>query len=242
MTDDALPMGVRRSALAPFHDPGLPGPADVEYFTRAQADGWGDMLRAFARFMALPDSAAVLDVGTGPGLLAQLIVAGGARLTIGCDDSWPMLIRAAELTAAGLPKSSVLSPVAPCWLAGDACRLPLKDATLDAVAATNLLFLLPQPAVGLAELCRMARPGGIVAFLNPTDAMSVPAAETFADQRGLIGFARFSFVNYARLAEEHHRLSSGRWIALAQAAGLTELQVEARAAGMVGFVRGRKVL
>lgn len=207
----------------------LPGPADVEYFTQAQAGGWGETLRGFAKFVALPQGWRVLDVGTGPGLLPRLAVEGGARLAVGVDDSPEMLRRAC---------GSAPNYLTPTWVLADGLRLPFAAGAFDAVLATNLLFLLADPAAGIAALARVVRPGGVVAFVNPSEAMSWAAAEDFAAQRGLAGFARFSFLNYGRLAEEHHRLGSAQWAALAAAAGLTNVRIETRVGGLVVFLRG----
>ncbi len=219
-------------ASAADSDQPVAAPDDVEYFTQAQAGAWGEMLAAFARFVALPAGASVCDVGAGPGLLPRLFAAADSRLAVGCDRSWEMAARAAALAQAAGPTSALH------WLMADARCLPFRSATFDGVVATNLLFLLPDPAVGLCEMCRVARPAGIVAFLNPTDAMSVANAAAFMDGRRIIGFARYSFVNYARLAEAHHRLSLSAWAELAAAAGLTGISMAARAGGMVGWVRG----
>ncbi|MGQ9489691.1 MAG: class I SAM-dependent methyltransferase [Anaerolineae bacterium] len=222
-----------------------PGPADVAYFEQAQAGAWGEMLRSFLRFAALPAAPAVLDVGTGPGLLPRLAVAAGARLAAGLDASLAMLQRGQALARqeAGLgdAEGAAFSAGAlrlPVWACADGLRLPFAAGSFDVVLATNLLFLLPDPATGFAELARVARPGGTVAVLNPTEAMSRAAAQRFADQRGLSGFARFSFVNYGRLAEANRRLSTAAWVALAEAAGLQEIRSETPAGGLVSFVRG----
>jgi SAM-dependent methyltransferase len=211
----------------------LPGPADVEYFTRAQAGGWGETLRGFLKFLALPPGWRVLDVGTGPGLLPRLLADAGARLAVGCDDSPAMLRRAAALAR---PDRS--PQTCQVWAVSDALHPPFTDAAFDAAVATNLLFLLPDPAAGIAALARVVRPGGIVAFANPTGAMSVASASAFANARGLQGFDRFSFVNYGRLAEEYHRLSPGQWVALAETTGLADVRAETRAGGLVVFVQG----
>ncbi len=219
----------------------LPGPADVDYFTQAQAGGWGEMLRGFARFLALPPGWRVLDVGAGPGLLPRLLAGAGARLVVGCDDSPAMLRRAAALTAGQTDDSGApgeRAGVAPAWVLADGVRLPFAAGAFDATVATNLLFLLRDPAAGIAALVRVTRPGGVVAFVNPSEGMSAAAAEAFAVQRGLAGFARFSFENYGRLAEAHHRLSAAHWSALAESAGLTDVRAETRAGGLVVFVRG----
>ncbi len=240
-----------------------PGPDDVEYFAAAQAGSWGDTLRAFARFAGSKPGSRVLDLGTGPGLLARLLKEGGARMVVGCDASLPMLRRALGLAQGGRageqtahlqgdqasptrPESGQANArpeVAPAganerpdWVEGDALRLPFGDQAFDAALAANLLFLLSNPAAGLAELARVVVPGGTVEFLNPSDEMSVPAARAFMDERGVTGFDRFSFVNYARLAEENYRLSLGEWQALAEATGLRRLRHQARAGGMVLFV------
>lgn len=208
-----------------------PGPADVDYFDRAQAGAWGETLRSFVRFVAAPAGARMLDVGTGPGLLPRLALAGGAHLAVGVDDSAAMLRRAAELAA---------NASAATWALADGCRLPFLSAAFDVTLTTNWLFLLPDPAAGLAELARVTRPGGAVAILNPSEAMGQAAAETFADQRRLAGFARFSFVNYGRLAEAHQRLSATQWTALAASAGLQDISTETRAGGLIVFLRGKR--
>lgn len=209
-----------------------PGPADVGYFDRAQAGAWGETLRSFARFAGPLNGARALDVGTGPGLLPRLALEGGAHLAVGADDSVAMLRRAVELAGDACATAA--------WIQADGCRLPFEAATFDVTLATNWLFLLPDPAAGLAELVRVTRPGGTVAILNPTETMSRAAAEAFADQRGLTGFARFSFVNYGRLADLYRRLSSAEWAALAAAAGLTDVRTETRAGGLISLLRGMK--
>lgn len=208
-----------------------PGPADVEYFAQAQAGAWGETLRGFARFVGPLDGARVLDVGTGPGLLPRLALERGARLAVGVDDSAGMLRRAAGLAA---------NTSAVTWAQADGCRLPLVTAAFDATLATNWLFLLPDPAIGLAELARVTRPGGLVAFINPSQTMSVAVASAFAAQRGLTDFASFSFVNYGRLAEEHQRLSAAQWAGLARSAGLKDVRTEMRAGDLVVFLRGER--
>ncbi len=208
-----------------------PEASDVEYITSAQAGGWGDMLRAFARFLDLPPGGRVLDAGSGPALLPRLMVGAGAKLAVACDDSWPMALRARELSAESSGVIQVTGSVLPS---------PFGDGAFDAVLATNLLFLLPDAAAGLEELVRTTRPGGTVGLANPTATLDRHSASAFAEERGLRGFGRTSWINYGRLAEGGRRLTASQWLELAQAAGLVEVRNQTRAAGHVAFVAGRK--
>lgn len=213
-----------------------PGPADVAYFTEAQAGSFGETLRGFLRFLDLPREAFVLDVGTGPGLLPRLLIEQGAALAVGSDDSVPMVLRARELSAERLPRVALQ----PSYVLADAAALPFASASVDAALATNLLFLLSDPAAGMRELVRVVVRGGTAGILNPTDLMSMTAAEAFAHERGLTGFAHFSFVNYGRLAQEHRRLSVAQWAQLAADAGLRDVEASTRAGGLIAFVKGRR--
>jgi ubiquinone/menaquinone biosynthesis C-methylase UbiE len=212
-----------------------PGPADIDYQTRAQAGGFGQTLRSFMKFLDLPPSASVLDVGTGPGLVPRSL-AGPVRFTVGSDASSAMLRHARSLASSDGGAASNLA-----FVLANVLALPFVKQSFDAVLATNLLFLLPEPAWGAAELARVVRPGGWVGWLNPSDQLGRVSAAAFADERGLTGFARFSLVNYGRIAEESHRLSGEEWAGLARAAGLGDVLVETRGGGLMVLLKGRKV-
>jgi ubiquinone/menaquinone biosynthesis C-methylase UbiE len=207
-----------------------PGPADIAYQSQAQAGGFGQTLASFVKFLNLADGSVALDVGTGPGLIPRLL-AGRLRFVAGLDASPEMLRHARSLL-----DPSVSSAHLVC---GDALRLPFADRTFDAAIATNLLFLLPEPACGLRELARVVRAGGTVGWLNPSDELSQAAAASFCDARGMTGFPRFSLVNYGRIAEQHHRLSGEVWADLARGIGLSEVAVEGRGGGLMTIGKGR---
>lgn len=209
-----------------------PGQADIEYQTQVQAGGFGQTLRGFVKFLDLPPGGTVLDAGTGPGLVPRLL-SSTAALVAGCDDSDGMLRRARDLAPTG-------GPSAPRFVLADALRLPFASASFDAVLATNLLFVVPDLLGTVHELARVARRGGCVGWLNPSDRLNRETAAAFADDRGLAGFARFSFVNYGRIVESGHRLSGEQWSALASMVGLREVRVETRADGLMVFLKGRK--
>lgn len=113
----------------------------------------------------------VLDLGIGPGAGAlEMARSDAAKRHLGLDRSAAMLRRAARAARrAGLPLPLVR---------GDALALPLRDAAVDGITGHSLLYLLPDPAAALAELRRVLRPGGRVAFLEPRDGPRPPLAAT----------------------------------------------------------------
>lgn len=105
-------------------------------------------------------------------------------------------------------------------LLADVNELPFADGSFDLVAASNLLFLLPEAERALLALRRVLKPAGTLAMLNPSERMSVTAAEALANRHQLHGAERTSLLNYARQAENHFRWSEPEVRALFSAAGL----------------------
>ena len=95
-----------------------------------------------------------LDVGCGTGALSQTILTHAApTLVHGIDPS------AGYLSVA---RQQVTDSRAH-FEEGDARRLPLNSARFDAVASGLVLNFIPGVEAGLAEMVRVAKPGGIVA-------------------------------------------------------------------------------
>jgi ubiquinone/menaquinone biosynthesis C-methylase UbiE len=211
-----------------------PGPADVKYQAEAQAGGFGQTLASFIRFLDLPAGASVLDVGTGPGLAVRTL-ADRVRFVVGCDSLREMLRQANSLLPGG-------AHFAGAWLTADALQLPFAPAAFDAALATNLLFLLPDPPAGVFEMARVVRPGGTIGWLNPSSSLTRASAAGFADARGMTGFARFSLINYGRIAEEYHPPTDEAWAESARGAGLTDIVIEGRAGGLMSLLKGRRRL
>ena len=101
--------------------------------------------------LALQEGATVLDVGCGTGQDAQdLARAVGPRgRVVGIDCSETML-QVARARADQLPIEYVLA---------DATQLPFADASFDCCQASRVLGYLPEPALAIAEMVRVARPG-----------------------------------------------------------------------------------
>lgn len=99
----------------------------------------------------------VLDVGTGPGILANLLTELGHEVT-GIDASEGMLKKARHNSLA-LHNSMQL-------LQGDGERLPFASGSFDAVVNRYVLWTLPQPEKALAEWQRVLLPGGWLVIVD----------------------------------------------------------------------------
>lgn len=102
----------------------------------------------------------VLDAGTGTGDLAFACLEAGAGRVIGLDVAGPMVERAREKsTDRGLDVVSGFG-------LGDATRLPLPDASVDAWCSAFVVRNIPDLPAAFAEAHRVLRPGGRLAVLE----------------------------------------------------------------------------
>ncbi|WP_190078387.1 class I SAM-dependent methyltransferase [Streptomyces daghestanicus] len=141
----------------------------------------------------------VLDAGCGTGrALPPLRAAvGPSGVVIGADLT-PAMLRAAR--RAGRDRDGRL-------LLADACRLPLRSRSLDAVFAAGLIAHLPRPEEGLAELARVVRPGGVLAVFHPIGRAALAARQgrrlapddlrAEPNLRPLLAAARWRMTSYA---------------------------------------------
>jgi len=118
--------------------------------------------------------------------------------------------------------------------------LPYASDRFAVVTATNVIFLQRHPQLAVCGLTRVCQAGGIVAILNPSPQMSVAAATAHADRHDLTDFNRISFINWGNVAEQAHRFSERQITTMFEAAGLSEIVIEAKIGGLALFAKGRK--
>ena len=95
-----------------------------------------------------------LDVGCGSGAFSSLVVEQTApRSLLGIDPSDAQL---------DFARRRGLGPVAQFEL-GDAMRIDLPDGSVDVAVAALVMHFMPDPRLGVSEMVRVVRPGGIVA-------------------------------------------------------------------------------
>lgn len=97
----------------------------------------------------------VLDVGTGTGAAAITAARLGAEVS-GLDLTPALLERAAQ--------NAAIAGVEVDFTAGDAEALPYPDTTFDVVLSQFGHMFAPRPEVAIAEMLRVLKPSGRVAF------------------------------------------------------------------------------
>jgi arsenite methyltransferase len=162
--------------------------------------------------LALQAGEQVVDIGSGPGLLAAEMAAqvGPAGRVVGLDLSDSMLALSRQR------RSDLATNRCLRFLKADAARLPFADGTFDVAVSTQVYEYVPDVPAGLAEVYRVLRPGGRVLILDTDwDSIVWAAGDQARMQRLLAAWAD-------RFADPHLPRSLTRQL---QAAGL---QVERR--------------
>lgn len=109
--------------------------------------------------LALREAERVLDIGSGPGLLAHdmAVAVGPEGRVCGIDISDAMLAMS-EKRCAGQPWVEFQS--------ADATNLPYPDGSFDAAVSTQVYEYVADIPAALAELYRVLRPGGRAVILD----------------------------------------------------------------------------
>ena len=107
----------------------------------------------FLDWLALPPSLRCLDVGCGNGAFTELLVERCAPTEVqGVDPA------AGQLAFARQRHKALVAE----FHQGDALALPFAENRFDAAIMALVIFFVPDPAKGIAEMARVVRPGGMV--------------------------------------------------------------------------------
>jgi SAM-dependent methyltransferase len=108
----------------------------------------------FIDWLALGPGLAWVDVGCGNGAFTEMILARSAPSHVSAiDPSEAQIAAARQRLSAKQVELSV----------GDALALPYDGTRFDAAVMALVLFFVPDPKKGAAELVRVTKPGGMVA-------------------------------------------------------------------------------
>lgn len=116
---------------------------------------WSQLVgETFLEWLAPPSGLRWLDVGCGNGAFTEMLVERTAPASVqGIDPSGAQLAYARTRPAARVAQ----------FRQGDAMAQPFANDTFDAAVMPLVIFFVPDPAKGVAEMARVVRPGGIVA-------------------------------------------------------------------------------
>lgn len=181
-------------------------------------------------FAQVTSGVRLLDAGCGTGVVAITAARRGAKVT-GIDLTPKLLEHATE--------NARVAAVDVDWHEGDIEELPFSDGTFDMVLSQFAHIFAPRPEVATAELLRVLKPGGTIAFCTwppellvgnimtlaasympaPPSAMSDPmlwgtptiARERLGDAVTQLVFDR-GCMNVAALSPEHFRFNIERTV------------------------------
>jgi len=107
----------------------------------------------FLDWLAPPAGWQWADIGCGNGAFTEMIVQRHAPAIVRGIDPSPEQLAFARHRLAGSPAEFEI---------GDAMALPYADASFDAAVMALVIFFVPEPAKGVAEMARIVKPGGSV--------------------------------------------------------------------------------
>jgi SAM-dependent methyltransferase len=107
----------------------------------------------FLDWVAPPPGLRWVDIGCGNGAFTELLVDRCAPAEVqGIDPSEAQLSFARTRHKAGVAR----------FQQGDAMGLPFPDRSFDAAVMALVIFFVPEPEKGVAEMQRVVKPGGII--------------------------------------------------------------------------------
>lgn len=122
--------------------------APMEAFTTASA-------ASLVRFAGVTKGMRVLDIGCGTGVVAVTAARLGARVK--AADLTPQLLERAR-------ENCRIADVEVEWVEADVEQLPFDDGEFDIVLSQFAHMFAPRPEVAIAEMLRVLRSGGTIAF------------------------------------------------------------------------------
>ena len=126
------------------------GPADV--YDRFVGRYGASLASALIDFAGVRPGMRALDVGCGPGALATELADRLGAPNVSAADPSPSFVDACR---ARLPDAEVAH--------ASAEALPFADRAFDVTLSQLVVNFIPEPEVGVREMARVTRPGGIVA-------------------------------------------------------------------------------
>jgi SAM-dependent methyltransferase len=131
----------------------------------------------FLDWLKPPSSLRWIDIGCGNGAFTELLAERCAPAEIqGIDPSDAQLAFARSRHNAGIAQ----------FQKGDAMALPFPDDSFDAAVMALVIFFVPDPPAGVAEMARVVRRGGLIAsYAWDMERGGFPAEPVLAELRAM---------------------------------------------------------
>jgi arsenite methyltransferase len=176
----------------------------------------------------------VLDIGSGPGLLACEMAAelgpDGSVRGVDPSDSMLAIANRRERPAAAAPVR---------FTTADACALPFGESSFDAAVATQVYEYVADMTAALAEVHRVLRPGGRLLILD-TDWDSIVWHSSNRDRMQRVLAAWDEHLVDPHLPRSLRRLLSDAGFTITQRAAIpllnTGYNANTYSAGLIGFI------
>lgn len=139
------------AAVSPGHEHWGVGDAYERYMGRISRP----VAVRFVTWLGRPAGERWLDVGCGTGALSETILGlASPRELLGIDPAPGFVMHAESQLGSDIARFDT----------GDAQAIPAADGAFDVAASGLVLNFVPRPELGLAEMARVTRPGGVVAL------------------------------------------------------------------------------
>ena len=151
--------------------------------------------RMYERIPEVIRGKTVLEIATGPGLIAKH-VAPAAKRMIATDYAEGMIREAKK----GVCPENLSFAVA------DATALPYEDDSFDVVIIANALHVMPDPEQALSEIDRVLKPDGVLIAPNFVHSEPRPGARMLAQLIKIAGIrfeAKWTAKEYIGFLEQH---------------------------------------
>lgn len=131
-------------------------------FTVRSASGYERLMGRWSRQLAVPfidfaglaEGEQILDVGCGTGSLTFALPRAAAIGEVAAIDFSPIFVEEVQRRNSD-PRITIAQ--------GDACAIPFPDGRFDRAFSLLVLHFVPEADKAVAEMCRVVRPGGVVA-------------------------------------------------------------------------------
>jgi ubiquinone/menaquinone biosynthesis C-methylase UbiE len=142
----------------------------------------------------------IIDIGCGTGRLLQRLM-DKFGTGVGVDLS-PEMVKEASRQAREKEFEQRLN-----FIQGDAYQLPFEDNEFDTSLSTCVMFLLPEPEKGIAEMIRVTKSKGQLMMLNPSPQMCIEAAKKYIQEHNIEGFEAEALLKWSNVSVMRHRYS-----------------------------------